>query len=130
MPRKSKKMVIKSKIWIEDEKGAMIFGVGRLKILKAVKKHGSILAAAKSLQMSYRAAWGKIKTTEQRLGKPLLTRRVGGISGGGSELTPFAEALIKKFEWLQSFVEKEADVFFGKHFNVESANQNDPDNKQ
>ncbi len=119
MPEKLKKGVIKSKIWIEDGQGALVFGLGRLKILKAIKKHGSILAAAKSLQMSYRAAWGKIKATEQRLGKPLLKKRVGGISGGGSELTPFAEALINKFEYLQSLVEKEADVFFDEHFKKE-----------
>ena len=97
MPRKSQKLLIKSKVWIEDEKGSMVFGLGRLKILNAIEEHGSILAASKSLNMSYRAAWGKIKATEDRLGKPLLTRQVGGASGGGSELTAFAKALVKKF---------------------------------
>ena len=119
---KSKKLAIRSKIWIEDEKGNMVFGLGRLRILWAIEKHGSILAASKSLNMSYRAAWGKIKTTEQRLGKPLLARQVGGVSGGGSQLTPFGKALVKKFEYLQSLVEKEADLFFREHFNVELDN--------
>jgi molybdate transport system regulatory protein len=125
MPKKLKKLVIKSKIWIEDQKGAMVFGPGRLDILGAVERYGSILAAAKSLNMSYRAAWGKIKATEQCLGKPLLTRQVGGISGGGSELTPFAKALVKKFEYLQSLVEREVDLFFDEHFNVELYDQTD-----
>jgi molybdate transport system regulatory protein len=120
-----KKLAIKSKIWIEDEKGAMVFGLGRLHILGAIEKYGSILAASKSLNMSYRAAWGKIRATEQRLGKPLLTRQVGGVSGGGSKLTPFAKALVKKFEYLQSLVEKEADLFFEEHFNVELNDQTD-----
>jgi molybdate transport system regulatory protein len=123
MPGKPEKWVIKSKIWIEDEKGAMVFGLGRLRILEAIEKHGSILAAAKSLRMSYRAAWGKIKTTEQRVGKPLLLRRVGGTSGGGSQLTPFGKALVKKFEYLQSLVEKEVDNFFDEHFNIELDHQ-------
>jgi molybdate transport system regulatory protein len=125
MPKKSKNLAIKSKIWIEDEKGAMVFGLGRLHILGAIEKYGSILAASKSLNMSYRAAWGKIKATEQRLGKPLLTRQVGGISGGGSALTPFAKALVKKFEYLQSLVEREVDLFFDEHFDVESDDQTD-----
>ena len=112
MPRKSKKLSIKSKIWIEDEKSSMVFGLGRLKILGAIEEHGSILAASKSLNMSYRAAWGKIKATEERLGQPLLTRQVGGATGGGSELTPFAKALVKKFQYQQALVEKEADIFF------------------
>ncbi len=125
MPENSKKLAIKSKIWIEDDKGSMVFGLGRLHILGAIEKHGSILAASKSLNMSYRAAWGKIKATEQRLGKSLLTRQVGGLSGGGSQLTPFAKALVKKFIYLQSLVEREVDLFFEEHFNVELDDQTD-----
>ena len=128
MPRKlkkSKKLAIKSKIWIEDDKGNMVFGLGRLRLLWAIEKYGSILAASKSLNMSYRAAWGKIKTTEQRLGKPLLTRQVGGVSGGGSQLTPFGKALVKKFEYLQSLVENEVNLFFEEHFHVELDDQAD-----
>ncbi len=125
MPENSKKLAIKSKIWIEDGKGSMVFGLGRLHILGAIEKHGSILAASKSLNMSYRAAWGKIKATEQRLGKSLLTRQVGGLSGGGSQLTPFAKALVKKFIYLQSLVEREVDLFFEEHFNVELDDQTD-----
>ena len=125
MPKKSKKLAIKSKIWIEDDKGEMVFGLGRLRILNAIEKYGSILAASKSLNMSYRAAWGKIKSTEQRLGKPLLTRQVGGVAGGGSQLTPFAKALLRKFENLQSLVEKEVNLFFSDHFTVELDDQAD-----
>ncbi len=112
MAAKSTKFFVKSKIWIEDEKGAMVFGLGRLRILAAIEERGSILAASKALNMSYRAAWGKIKTSEERLGQALLKRRVGGGSGGGSELTPFARTLVKKFKYLQSLVEKETDIFF------------------
>ncbi len=129
MPRRSKKLSIKSKVWIDDEKGSMVFGLGRLKILDAIEEHGSILAASKSLNMSYRAAWGKIKATEDRLGKPLLTRQVGGFSGGGSELTPFAKALVKKFKYLQALVEKEADIFFCDLFTADLNQNQPPDDK-
>lgn len=44
------KLRFRSKIWIEDETGKVIFGQGRLKILEAVIRHGSIHAAAKSLK--------------------------------------------------------------------------------
>lgn len=109
---KSKKLAIKSKIWIEDENGDMVFGSGRLRILKAVREHGSILAAAKELHMSYRAVWGKIKATEERLGQSLLTRRAGGAQGGGSELTPLGKALLERFDQLQMLTEKTADSIF------------------
>ncbi|NTW36964.1 MAG: LysR family transcriptional regulator [Syntrophobacteraceae bacterium] len=112
MPGKSRKLTVKSKIWIEDENGDVVFGSGRLHILSAVEEHGSILAAAKALGMSYRAVWGKIKATEDRLGQPILTRRTGGVHGGGSELTPFARALIERFRHLDTLIRTTSDTLF------------------
>jgi molybdate transport system regulatory protein len=112
MTAKSRKLVVKSKIWIEDEQGDVVFGSGRLHILGAIEKHGSILAAAKELGMSYRAVWGKIKATEERLGRPLLTKRTGGKSGGGSELTAFAKALVERFRHLENLIMATSDTLF------------------
>jgi molybdate transport system regulatory protein len=107
---------IRSKIWIEDAKGKTVFGEGRFEILSAVLRHGSILSAAKELNMSYRAVWGKINDTEKRLGKPLLVRQVGGISGGGSELTPLGKRIVEKFGELQDHVEAEVKKIFEQSF--------------
>ena len=112
MTPESRKLVVKSKIWIEDEQGDVVFGSGRLHILSAVEKYGSILAAAKELGMSYRAVWGKIKATEQRLRQPLLTKRTGGARGGGSELTPFAKALLERFRHLDNLIRTTSDTLF------------------
>lgn len=62
--------------------------------------------------MSTRAIYGRIKTTEERLGRPLLVRNVGGASGGGSKLTDFAVFLIDSFKHLNRGVEKESDRMF------------------
>ncbi len=110
------KLVIKSKIWIEDENGSLIFGSGRMQILKSIEKHGSILAAAKELRMSYRAAWGKIKAIEDRLGEPLLYRQTGGHSGGGSELTPLGKELIGYFDYLNDIIKNTADKYLRELF--------------
>jgi len=120
MPTKPKKLVIKSKIWIEDEDSDMVFGSGRLRILTAIEEQGSILAASKELHMSYRAVWGKIKATEERLGQPLLSRRVGGAQGGGSELTPLGRALVERFRQLQKLTEQQADSIFQDLFSKEA----------
>lgn len=112
MSSKPSRLTVRSKIWIEDENGEVVFGSGRLRILSAVEKTGSILAAAKALKMSYRAVWGKIKATEERLGQPLLERRTGGSRGGGSELTPFAKALTESFRRLENLSRTTSDTLF------------------
>ena len=86
---------IRSKVWVEDDSGKVIFGLGRFRILSAIDRCGSINAAARELKMGYRAIWGKIKATEEGLGQPLLIRNAGGKTGGGSELTPLARTLLK-----------------------------------
>jgi len=112
----SKKLMIKTKIWIEDEEGKVVFGAGRMRILNAVEEYGSILAASKELRMSYRAVWGKIKATEDRLGRPLLSRRTGGAQGGGSELTPLGKALVERFRELQASAKAKSDEIFQELF--------------
>ncbi|OOP56034.1 MAG: hypothetical protein AYP45_11370 [Candidatus Brocadia carolinensis] len=90
-------MNVKFKIWIE-ENGGVAFAEGRRMLLEAVDRLGSLNAAAKELGMSYRAAWGKIKATEQALGMKLLEVTTGGKGGGGATLTPDAKELISKYK--------------------------------
>ena len=99
--------VIRSKIWIADQDEQIVFGLGRYRILEAINRLGSLQAAAQELKMSYRAVWCRIKTTEERLQRDLLTR-----SNRGSSLTPFAKQLLKEFRRLQAVVETESDAMF------------------
>jgi molybdate transport system regulatory protein len=117
-PMSSRRLAIRSKTWIEDDSGEVVFGAGRLRILELVARYGSIHAAAKELRMSYRAVWGKIKATEDRLGQPLVRRKPDGTRRGGSELTPFAENIMDRFRQLQDLVEKEADDLFKNAFSA------------
>lgn len=77
---------IKSIIWIEETNGKVVFGLGRYRILKAVRRLGSLQAAAQELKMSCRALWGRVRAIEERLGKPLLIR-----DPQGSRLTRWAK---------------------------------------
>lgn len=124
MPCKNSPLLSRSKVWIEDKEGNVIFGSGRIKILKAIKRCGSINAAAKELKMGYRAVWARINATEKRLGKKLLITQSGGKAGGGSQLTPFAEFLIEEFGNIQRCIEKETDELveraLGKQLNMDN----------
>jgi molybdate transport system regulatory protein len=108
----SKQLYSRSKIWLEDADGKVVFGSGRLRILKAVQKTGSIHAAAKELKMGYRAVWARIHATEQRLGIQLLEKQIGGAAGGGSRLTRLAEELVHTFTRLEKEIEEETDARF------------------
>lgn len=114
MKENLKHFFIRSKVWIEDESGKAIFGLGRLKMLEAIQRHGSIQAATEELKMSYRAIWGKLNATEKRLGKQLLIRNIGGKAGGGSQLTPFAKTLINEFRQIHKDIIHESDELFKK----------------
>lgn len=107
---------IRSKVWIEDDSGHVIFGLGRFRILLAIEKCGSINAAAAELKMGYRAVWGKIRATEEGLGQPLLKRNAGGAGGGGSSLTPLAKKLLREFQKVHTHVLGESDTFFESVF--------------
>ena len=107
-------LAARTKIWIEDENGEVVFGIGRVRMLEAIQKTGSLHAAAKELKMGYKGLWSRISATEERLGKKLLTKQKGGSRGGGSRLTPLAEALVDKFRNLQEQIIRETDAEFDK----------------
>ncbi|SLM27813.1 putative transcriptional regulator, ModE family [Desulfamplus magnetovallimortis] len=117
----------RSKIWLEDSDGNVVFGLGRFRILNAIKEQGSLHAASKSLKMGYKAIWSRVKATEERLGAPLLITQKGGAKGGGSRLTPLAESLLKEFKTLHQTIEKITDQKFdetlGKHLKLNESDK-------
>lgn len=94
-------MEIKYKIWIEKD-GRVLFGRGRENILSAIADERSLNAAAKKLQMSYRAAWGRLKASEERMGMKLVET---DSAEKGMHLTAQAKAIIDRFEKLEKDVE-------------------------
>lgn len=106
----------RTRLWIENEKGEIIFGSGRVRILEAIDETGSMNKAARKLGMSYRTIWGKIHDTEGRLGYKLIVTRVGGSLESGSRLTPKGRELVKRYEkWRKATIEY-ADRQFKKFF--------------
>jgi molybdate transport system regulatory protein len=94
-------MELKVKVWI-DHKERIVFGKGRASLLEAVAETGSISAAARRLGMSYRHAWTMLRTSEERLGRPLLVRNKGGRGGGGAQLTELAAALLRQYRTIEA----------------------------
>lgn len=94
-------MEIKYKIWIEKD-GKVLFGRGRDDILKAIDKERSLNAAALALGMSYRAAWGRLKASEERLGIKLVENE----KNTHTKLTKQARDIINRFEALEKEIDQ------------------------
>lgn len=91
---------IKGKLWLEKD-GELLFGPGRLELLEGLAQYGSLAEAARQLGMSYRAAWGRLRASETRLGQPLAVRSTLEGQGQKLTLTPFAQQLITAFRQVQ-----------------------------
>jgi molybdate transport system regulatory protein len=113
MKDKPSALKVKSKIWIELE-GEVVFGLGRIRIFEAIEKTGSMKQAAALLGMSYRAAWGKVTTTEERLQLQLVERSQGNRRSG-TTLTPAGRELLRHFSLFQQEAEKNIDKLFESH---------------
>jgi len=76
-------------------------GPGKIALLEAIEKTGSITAAAKSLEMSYRRAWLLLDEMNRSLRQPAVSTSQGGSSGGGSVLTDAGRQVIALYRRIE-----------------------------
>ena len=81
--------------------GENLGGSSRVALLAAIAHSGSITAAAKSVGLSYKAAWDAIDTMNNLAGEPLVERLAGGKGGGGTRLTSRGLRLVEDFRRLE-----------------------------
>ncbi|CAG9297885.1 TOBE domain-containing protein [Celerinatantimonas diazotrophica] len=81
--------------------GQALFTEQRIRLLEAIGEYGSLSAAAKSLPMSYKAAWDALDTMNNLSEQPLVITQSGGRRGGGTQLTVAATQLIQVYRALQ-----------------------------
>lgn len=87
-----------TRILFLDDEGEKFFGEGPAKLLRRVEDHGSLRAAALSMDMAYSKALKLIRQAETALDYPLITRTTGGKNGGGSRLTPEGRSWLARYE--------------------------------
>lgn len=106
---------VRSKVWLEI-KGRPVMGEGRMAMLQAIHRHGSIINASRETGISYRRMRGAIREMEKVIGRPLVKSYRGGGDGGGAVLTADAHALIDSFQKFASGLQQEADARFQRSF--------------
>lgn len=76
-------------------------GPGKIELLEQIATYGSISAAARQMNMSYKHAWGLVEEMNQLFGKPVLSAQKGGRSGGGAALTTTGLALVTRYRAIE-----------------------------
>jgi molybdate transport system regulatory protein len=77
-------------------------GPGKIRLLEAIGKTGSISRAGRALGMSYRRAWLLVDDMNRSFRAPVVATQPGGARGGGAELTPFGLELIENYRAIES----------------------------
>ena len=77
-------------------------GPGKIALLEAIARTGSITAAAKALGMSYRRAWLLVDTMNRSFRTPLVEAGAGGSHGGGAALTPLGQEVVERYRRIEA----------------------------
>jgi molybdate transport system regulatory protein len=85
-----------------DLAGGTRIGPGKIALLEAIAREGSISAAGRALRMSYRRAWELVEDLNRGLGSPVVATAAGGSGGGGASLTPVGAALVSHYRAIEA----------------------------
>jgi molybdate transport system regulatory protein len=77
-------------------------GPGKIRLLEAIGKSGSISRAGRALGMSYRRAWLLIDDMNRSFRAAVVATQPGGVLGGGAALTPFGLELIENYRAIEA----------------------------
>ena len=76
-------------------------GPGKIELLETIARTGSISAAGRAMEMSYRRAWGLVDELSQMFDQPVVASQSGGKQGGGARLTAFGEELVAYYRAIE-----------------------------
>ena len=83
-------------------------GPGKIDLLEAIARTGSITAAARTLDMSYRRAWLLVDTMNRCFRAPVVEAEAGGQRGGGTRLTAIGEEIVRRYRASEQLAERAA----------------------
>jgi molybdate transport system regulatory protein len=98
MPKSSELPSLSLRIDLDD--GSRI-GPGKISLLENIERHGSISAAGRAMDMSYKRAWDLVDEINRICRQAAVARQTGGKNGGGAALTPFGEALVERYRRIE-----------------------------
>jgi molybdate transport system regulatory protein len=82
-----------------DDEGRL--GPGKVALLERIACEGSISAAGRSMNMSYKRAWELVAEINRTFEVPLVMAQTGGRAGGGAALTERGRELIRHYRAIE-----------------------------
>ena len=76
-------------------------GPGKILLLENIREFGSISAAGRAMDMSYKRAWDLVDEISRICRQPVVERQTGGRNGGGAALTPFGISLVTRYRKIE-----------------------------
>jgi len=84
-------------------------GPGKILLLEAIDREGSISAAGRALGMSYRRAWDLVDELNRLAGTPVVAASTGGYRGGGATLTDAGRNLVADYRAIERAAQRAAE---------------------
>jgi len=75
----------------------VVFGPGKAELLERIRDTGSIAAAGRQMDMSYKRAWMLVEEMNAAFAAPLVSSARGGPGGGGARLTEAGMAALQHY---------------------------------
>ncbi len=76
-------------------------GPGKIQLLENIQACGSISAAGRAMDMSYKRAWDLVDEINRLCRHPAVERQTGGRNGGGAVLTPLGTSLVARYRRIE-----------------------------
>src|SRR3954454_7860643 len=76
-------------------------GPGKIQLLENIDTCGSISAAGRAMDMSYKRAWDLVDEINRICRQAAVERQTGGKNGGGAVLTPFGTSLVARYRKIE-----------------------------
>jgi molybdate transport system regulatory protein len=83
-------------------------GPGKIALLETIIDSGSITAAAKQLNMSYRRAWLLVDAMNHSFHAPVVETAKGGRLGGSTVVTALGQEVIRRYRTIETIAASSA----------------------
>lgn len=98
---------LRTKIFVRDD----MIGAGKIALLAQLGESGSISAAARDMDLTYRRAWFLLDTLQRCFKDPLFTTERGGADAGGAKLTDLGRELVTRHQAHEAQAQENAREF-------------------